>query len=179
MHRHLCKCAKLYIRYMITAPDVFEVTGGTYTPTIQATWVAHHGTASTLYVGRTMRYTQDSGWEVGPASITAKATWKSIDKAAKAIKEAFATIELPLNPAEDYYELIGPGLAGNPHAKDEGEFALIRAGELTLIPQPPRTSLYALADWLDTNGIPGILWRWDDPDANETHLAAVRRDLLP
>lgn len=179
MHRHLYNNPKLYIRYMITAPDVFEVTGGTYTPTLQTPWVAQHGTASTLYTGRTMRYTHEDGWEVGPASITAKASWKSIDKAAKAIKEAFGTVELPPSPAEDYYELIGPGLAGNPHGKDEGEFALIRTGELTLIPQPPRTSLYALADWMDTHGIPGILWRWDDPDGGETRIAAVRRDLLP
>lgn len=164
---------------MIIAPDVFEITSGAYTPTLQVPWVAHHGTASTLYTGRTLRYTDANGWEVGPASITAKATWKSLDKSAKAIKEGFDAAEVPTDPAEDYYELIGPGIAGNPHGKDEGQFALIRAGELTLIPQPPRTSLYALADWLDSNGVPGLLWRWEEPGVNEPHLAAVRRDLLP
>ena len=164
---------------MIIAPDVFEITSGAYTPTLQTPWVAQHGVASTLYVGRTLRYTTNGGWEVGPASITAKTNWKSIDKAAKAVKEAFDTVELPEDPAEDYYELIGPGLAGNPHGKDEGQFALVRAGEATLIPQPPRTSLYALADWLDTNGVPGLLWRWDEDGVHEPHLAAVRRELLP
>jgi hypothetical protein len=164
---------------MIIAPDVFEIESGAYTPTLHTPWIAHHGVASTLYVGRTLRYTKASGWEVGPASITAKTTWKSIDKSAKAIKEAFDTAEVPKDPAEDYYELIGPGLAGNPHGKDEGQFALIRAGELTLVPQPPRTSLYALADWLDHNGVPGLLWRWNEEGTDEPHLAAVRRELLP
>lgn len=162
---------------MIIAPDVFEIENDTYTPNVAVDWVAHNGDATVLHVGRTLRYSTTDGWEVGPQTTGAKPVWKGIDKAAKAIKRAFDAAEVPTDPAEGYYELTGPGLGANEDT--EGGFAIVRHGEEAMAEQPPRTSLYALASWIADHDIPGILWRWDDPDTGETHFAAVRGALLP
>lgn len=164
---------------MITAPDVFEVTGGTYTPTVAIDWVAHHGDATMLHIGRTLRYTTAHGWEVGPQTPTPKPIWKSLAKSAKTVKRAFDDAGAPGEAAEGYYELIGPGIGGNLHGRSDGDFAIVRHGEDLLAEQPPRTSLYALAKWITERGLTGILWRWDEPGADGPRFAAVRVDLLP
>jgi hypothetical protein len=169
---------------MITAPDVFAVSDGTYTPDVAIDWVAQHGEATVLHLGRTLRYSTADGWEFGPQGAAAKPVWKSIDKAPKTLKRAFDTaVGTDGGPeiddrAEGYYELIGPGLAGNPHGKADGEFALVRHGVTFFDEQPPRTSLYALAKWIAKYEVPGILWRWDTP-GGDTQFAAVRVSLLP
>lgn len=164
---------------MITAPDVFEVADGVYTPTVAVDWVAHNGEAAVLHVGRTLRYSAADGWEVGPQSPSAKPVWKAIDKAPKTIKRAFDAATPAEDPAEGYYELIGPGLAGNPHSKGDGEFAIVRHGVTFFEEQPPRTSLYALAKWIKSYEVPGILWRWAAPGGDAPQFAAVRAELLP
>lgn len=164
---------------MIIAPDVFEISDGTYTPTVATAWVTQHGTPSPLYIGRTLRHTTAGGWEVGPATQGAKPIWKSVDKASKAIKRAFDAARVVDDPREGYYELIGPGLAANPHQLDEGTFHLVNHGQGVFDAPPPRTSLYALQNWIaERNDLQGILWVWRDPESRQTRYAAVRRSLL-
>ena len=176
---------------MIIAPDVFATDqGGTYTTNIATDWVAAHGHPSPLYIGRTLRYTPDHGWEYGPAKADSKLTWKALDTAPKTLRNAIGDVGdlatrasgfLPDRAA--HYELIGPKIAGNPHGLDQP--AIIRHGmtssdEAADFTGVATTSLWALVrTWFPRHPYQGILWTWEDKDSDWPHYAAVRRSRLP
>lgn len=162
---------------MIVAPDVFTVTDGTYAPTVEVDWVAFHGEPSPLYIGRTLRYTTADGWTVGPATANAKRIWKPLAKAAKTIRSAFDAAGAAEDPREGYYELIGPGLADNPHQLDAGTFRVVGHGQGVFDEILPRTSLYAMRNWMAATDYAGVLWTRTGEDG-KTQYAAVRRSLL-
>lgn len=177
---------------MIIAPDVFATDqGGTYTTDIATAWITEHGTPSPLRIGRTLRYTPESGWEYGPAKADAKLTWKPLDSAPKTLRNTIGdTADLPegaigfLPDRAAHYELIGPKIAGNPHGLDQ--HAIIRHGmtsnddadDFTAV---ATTSLWALVrHWFPRHPHhQGILWTWDDNASDWPRYAAVRRDRLP
>lgn len=162
---------------MIIAPDVFTIDQGAYTPEIAVDWFNDPtlGKPTPLFIGRTLRYSADDGWEV--AGTSANAPWKKLDQAAKTVKTAFEQADVP-EPADGYYELVGPKFAGNPHSRDD--VALLRhgSGEFTgPIDDIPRTSLYAWPRWLHEHGVQGVLWI--DDSTEETRYAAVSVEYLP
>jgi hypothetical protein len=175
---------------MIIAPDVFATgTDGKYTPEVAVDWVAEHGTPSPLYIGRTLRYTPETGLEFGPATAGAKTVWKPLADAPKSLRTTIAGLG-DLTSADGFqddraahYELIGPKIAKNPHGLDSNQ--LIRHGatgpgdsdDFTAV---PTTSLWALArTWFPDHTHLGILWTWNDEDSEWPRHAVVRRDRLP
>jgi hypothetical protein len=161
---------------MINAPDVFEVDEhGRYTTTVAVPWVHTDGVPTLLHVGRTLRFCPDEGWQTTTAKTTTlEPVWKPISKAAKSVKEAFAAADAAEAVEPGYYELIGPTFAANPHGL--GDWKVVAHGSVPLAGQPPRTSLYALRNWVRNADIPGILWSWDAPEGRL--FAAVRADQL-
>lgn len=162
---------------MIIAPDAFTIDQGTYTPEIAVEWFKDPalGTPTPLFVGRTMRYSADDGWEV--AGTSANSPWKKLDQASKAIKSAFEEAE-DVDEVEGYYELVGPKLAGNPHGLDAP--ALVRHGGVDFgapIDDIPRTSLYAWPAWLKKHDALGVLWI--DDSTEETRYAVISSEYLP
>lgn len=176
---------------MITAPDVFATDpDGTYTSDVAIDWLAEHGTPSPLYVGRTLRYTPDSGWEFGPATAEAKQEWKTLSDAPKALRTALGDPDDLPAIAEGFepdhaglYELIGPKIAKNPHNLDNPRIirhGLVSEQESADFANVATTSLWALArNWFPANDYQGILWTWDDGTSDWPQYAAVRRERLP
>lgn len=162
---------------MIIAPDVFVIDQGTYTPEIAVEWFKNPklGKPTPLFVGRTLRYSNDDGWEV--AGTSPNTPWKKVSQAPKTVKAAFEQAGVP-EPTEGYYELVGPKIAGNPH--DRNDIALLRhgSGEFTgPIDDIPRTSLYAWPAWLKKHDAQGVLWI--DDSTEETRYAVVSMEYLP
>lgn len=165
---------------MIIAPDVFAIEQGAYTPEITVDWFKDPrlGIPMPLFVGRTLRYSAENGWEVAGAS--AATAWKRLSQAPKTVKAAFDQVDTSGDyyTVEGYYELIGPKLTGNPHGLDE--VTLVRHGAGAFAPgitDVPRTSLYAWPAWLAQAGAPGVLWV--DDSTGERRYAAVRREYMP
>lgn len=158
---------------MITAPDIFTIEEGLYTPEIAVDWFTDPalGTPWPLFIGRTLRYSETKGWEVAGAS--AGAAWKNLSQAPKTVKAAFEAAEVDKAPAEGYYELVGPKLAGNPHGLDD--VLLMRHGHVSFgadLDGLPRASLYAWPTWLRAHGAQGVLWI--DDSGEETRYGAIR-----
>jgi hypothetical protein len=162
---------------MIIAPDVFTIDQGAYTPEIAVDWFndPRLGKPTPLFVGRTLRYSNDNGWEV--AGTTATAAWKSMEQAPKTVKSAFEEADTD-GVAEGYYELIGPKVAGNPHGLKSP--AVVRHGGVAFgapIDDIPRTSLYAWPAWLKKHKAQGVLWI--DDSTEETRYAVVSAEYMP
>lgn len=152
--------ARLRERYsarMMIALDVFDTEDGRYTPTVAQSWVAFNGTPTVFTGGRNVRYTTDLGWEVAALSAKAKRPWMSPSKTTPPVRHALEAAAVPER------DVLGVLL------EELGEPA---GGE------PPRTSLYALQRWVAAADIDGIVWSWDDPDADVTRYAVVRRSFL-
>lgn len=176
---------------MITAPNVFATdTEGTYTLDVAVDWVGRHGTPSPLYLGRTLRFSPQRGWEFGPASAEAKEVWKPLDDAPKTLRSALGnpddlpTMSEGFQPDQAaYYELIGPKIAKNPHALEQPtvvRHGLLRTAEERDFEYVPTTSLWALVrNWFTGNDYQGILWTWHDEGDEWPQHAVVRRDRLP
>jgi len=176
---------------MITAPDVFATdSDGTYTSDVAVDWVAHHGTPSPLYIGRTLRHIPGTGWEFGPTAADTKQEWKPLAEAPKTLRAAFGDPDDVPTMAEGwdpdraaYYELIGPKLAKNPHGLERPHIirhGLLREEEAADFQNVATTSLWALArNWFPEHNHQGVLWTWDDGNSDFPQFAAVRRDRLP
>lgn len=150
---------------------------GAYTPRIAVDWFADPrlGTPTPLLIGRTLRYSDTDGWEVGPTGATG--AWKRLAEGPKAIKAAFDRTDTS-DPVEGYYELIGPKIAANPHGLKAP--ALVRHGDGGFdvpVDDIPRTSLYAWPAWLKKAGAQGVLWV--DHSTGAPRYAVVNGQYLP